>query len=451
MAGRADGTYDLVELDEGEGRALPGTSVWLRARPGMEDHLSPATLRRLLVAYAGLLPTRVVLRSRGQEEQLAGRPLPWLDRTDAELRAVASELLGEDPLDVLPLALPAAGLTGLAAVLPGSPSPTARQRSRVYLKRMLLSDGLDGLLPDWAFFVRVVVDAEALQPTAARESLVQDEVLDAVRDGLGAALRTWLVGLARDDSARLQRLVRVHALALKAVAVHDPELLALFAPWLPMETTLGTMTLRELAGRSGTVRYAATTDLFSQVAQVAAAEGVCVVNAGYTYDEDLLVRLPGVLPGVAVQRVDASDLLAWSTRSTRPTGRLPTRWRSGPAPCSRRSPAESTCGCSPLPRCPVSTRRAMRRASPARSTNRAASRTASGAASSTASRLPRSGRATPSWCSTCARPWSAGWPTPPWAPSSGRPSRCCTCRRCCWGGTRCAARRRACSRRRSSV
>jgi len=175
---------------------------------------------------------------------------------------------------------------------------------------MLLSDGLEGLLPDWAFFVRVVIDSDALRPTASREALVQDEVLDGVREGLGTALRVWLTRLAKDEPLRLQRLVRVHALALKALAVHDAELLALFVPWLPMETTLGRMSLGEVAARSGTVRYAATVDAFMQVAQVAAAEGVCLVNAGYTYDEELLLRLPAVLPGVAVQRVEPADLLS---------------------------------------------------------------------------------------------------------------------------------------------
>jgi molecular chaperone HtpG len=308
--GRGDGTYDLVELPAGTGRTQPGTTVWLRARPGAEGHLEPGRVRELLVSYAGLLPVRLVLRTADGDEELAGRPLPWVDRDEDGLHEVARGLLGEPALDVLPLSLPAAGLTGLAAVLPVSPSPTARQRSRVYLKRMLLSDGLEGLLPDWAFFVRVVVDADAVRPTASREGLVQDEVLDAVREGLDVALRAWLSGLARHEPLRLQRLVRVHALALKALAVHDPELLALFVPWLPMETTLGRMSLGEVAGRSGTVRYAATVDAFAQVAQVASAEGVCLVNAGYTYDEELLLRLPAVLPGVAVQRVEPADLLA---------------------------------------------------------------------------------------------------------------------------------------------
>ncbi|WP_324278218.1 HSP90 family protein [Blastococcus brunescens] len=307
--GRSDGTYELRELPEDEGRSRPGTTVWLTARTGFEDHLRPATVRALIRRFAGRLEQPIVLRAAGNDEVIGGGPLPWVGRDDAALLAWSEEELGERFLDAVPLALPAAGLTGVALVLPESPSPAARQRHRVYLKRMLLSDAVDGLLPDWAFFVRAVVDTSALQPLASREGLYEDATLAAVREGLGAALRSWLTGLAERDPVRLQALVRVHALALKALAVHDDELLRLFAPWLPVETTLGRMTLSEVT-RRGPVRYAATKEDFSQMAQVATAEGMCLVNAGYTYDEELLNRLPGVLAGVDVERVEPEDLAA---------------------------------------------------------------------------------------------------------------------------------------------
>ncbi|SFF66945.1 HSP90 family protein [Blastococcus tunisiensis] len=307
--GHSDGTYELRELADGEGRATPGTTVWVTARPGLEDRLHAATVRQLVRRYAGLLARPILLRTSAGEERLAGRPLPWAGQDTERLLAWGEAELGERFLDAVPLGLPAAGLTGVAFVLSTSPSPSSRQRHRVHLKRMLLSDAVDGLLPDWAFFVRVVVDTSALQPLASREGLYEDATLAAVREGLGTALRSWLAGLADRDPQRLQRLVRVHALALKALAVHDDELLRLFAPWLPVDTSLGRMTLTEVMAR-GPVRYAGTAEDFSQMAQVATAESICLVNAGYTYDEELLLRLPDVLPGVDVERVDPEDLAA---------------------------------------------------------------------------------------------------------------------------------------------
>ena len=34
---------------------------------------------------------------------------------------------------------------------------------------MLLAENVEGLLPDWAFFVRAVIDTSELRPTASRE------------------------------------------------------------------------------------------------------------------------------------------------------------------------------------------------------------------------------------------------------------------------------------------
>ena len=39
------------------------------------------------------------------------------------------------------------------------------------------TDTADNLVPEWAFFVRCVVDTDALRPTASRESLYDDEAL----------------------------------------------------------------------------------------------------------------------------------------------------------------------------------------------------------------------------------------------------------------------------------
>lgn len=307
--GRSDGTYDLRELADGDGRSRPGTTVWLTARAGFEQHLREDTVRRLISHYAGLLAQPVVLRTVGGDEVIGGGDLPWVGRSAAELVSWAEAEFDQRFLDAVPLALPAAGLTGVALVLPDSPSPAARQRHQVHLKRMLLSQNVDGLLPDWAFFVRVVVDTSALQPLASREALYEDAALLAVREGLGEALRSWLTGLAVDEPDRLRRLVRVHALALKALAVHDDDLLRLFLPWLPVETTQGPMTLGELV-RRGPVRYASTTEDFSQMAQVATAQGLCLVNAGFTYDEELLLRLADVVVDVDVERMDPEDLAA---------------------------------------------------------------------------------------------------------------------------------------------
>ena len=311
--GRSDGSYDLEELPPGVGRTSPGTTVVLSTRAGLDHVTSPGAVLGLARRFVGLSDRAVVVESPSGRTTVGGQPLPWVAAAQLDpgsertrLLEIGEELLGDRFLDAVPLHLPAAGLTGVAFVLASSPSPTARQGHRVHLRRMLLSDSVVGLTPDWAFFARVVIDADSLRPLASREGLYEDETLAAVREAIGAALRSWLVRLADHEPERLRALMRVHVLALKSLAVHDDELLGLFAGWLPIETSLGRMTLQEAAARSPQLRYAETTETFHQLAQVAAAQGALIVNAGYTYDAELVRRLPHVLAGVDVSALDAA-------------------------------------------------------------------------------------------------------------------------------------------------
>jgi molecular chaperone HtpG len=174
---------------------------------------------------------------------------------------------------------------------------------------MLLAESAEKLLPDWAFFVRCVVNAEDLNPTASREAFHDDEKLEAAREALGGCLRAYLVRLAEQDPDRLQELIALHHLSIKALAVEDDEFFGLFMDWLPFETSLGETTFRELRAKGGPIRYAPTVDQFRQLAHVAAAEGLRVVNAGYTFDRDLLEKYGELHPEATVERVDPAEFV----------------------------------------------------------------------------------------------------------------------------------------------
>jgi molecular chaperone HtpG len=234
---------------------------------------------------------------------------PWLatDRARA-LRDYAREHVGIDPFDMVELSVPEAGLVGVAYILPVPSNPTARGGHRVYLKRMLLSENATGLLPEWAFFARCVVDTSELRPTASREALYEDGLLESVRDAIGDQLRGWLVRLAARDPRRLAEFLDIHRLGVKALALHDDEMLRLVDQWLPVETNVGQLTLAEFRARHGVLRYSPTLDEFRQLAGLAAAQDVALINGGYVYDTDIIERLPLVDNSIRVERLDPSDL-----------------------------------------------------------------------------------------------------------------------------------------------
>lgn len=304
--GSADGTFRVTEIDDD----LPiGTSVHLVPRFDADELLRPAAVHELATTFGEFLPVRVTIDAPGGDIDVTREP-PFLDPA-ADVEAAVQygrDLLGAAPLDVIPLSEPATGTQGLAYVLPFAPPPGARQATRMYLGRMLLSERVDDVLPDWAFFVRAVVDSTGLAPTASRESLVEDTALEHVREQLGAGIRRWVLELGLREPHRLAQFVAVHEVGLKSLVRHDEELARFITRWLTVETTHGTLRIGELVERYPHVRYAQTVDEFRQVAGISPSDEV-LVNGGYLYDADLIRLLPDLYPQVTVEKVDVTGEL----------------------------------------------------------------------------------------------------------------------------------------------
>ncbi|MFJ2813979.1 HSP90 family protein [Streptomyces sp. NPDC087294] len=306
-----DGSYTVRTLPQ-EARPEPGTTVHLVARAGAGEWLSADRVLALARDFGALLPYDV----RVGEEAVTDLPAPW-DRAYASpadrrvaLARHCHERFGFTPLDSIELDVPLAGIRGVAYVLPSAVSPARRATHRVHLKGMLLTERAEQLLPDWAFFVRCVLDTDSLRPTASREALYEDETLAAVREALGERIRSWLTALAAGDPQRLSAFLAVHHLGVKSLARHDPEMLRTMLPWLPFETTDGQLSLEEFARRHPVVHFTRSVEEFRQVAPIASAQGVGVVNGGYTYDSELVEALPSVRPGTVVAELDADTVTA---------------------------------------------------------------------------------------------------------------------------------------------
>jgi molecular chaperone HtpG len=313
--GYADGRYSLRVL-AASARSEPGTTVTLVPRPGAEEWFGATRVAQLARHYGSLLRYPVTLDDGGTSVPITDTPPVWdrayasaLARREA-LVAYAQQTFNIVPLDVIDLDLPVVGLRGVAFVSPSPVHPSRTAGHRVHLRGMLLSDEASQLLPEWAFFVRCVVDTDSLRPTASREALYEDETLAAVRDALGERLRDWLAQLAASDPGTLNRFLAVHHLAVKALARYDDQLLRMLLPWLPFETTDGSVTLDEFARAHPTIMVTQTVEEFRQVASIASAAGLAVVNGGYTYDRELVHRLPEIRPHVAVLDLDPQTVTA---------------------------------------------------------------------------------------------------------------------------------------------
>lgn len=252
--GRDDGTYSVALSPQP--RAEPGTDVALRPRGSAADLLSAEVVERLASSYASYLPVDLVVETAGGPVIAAGRRFPWEGGGRDAALSLGEVVVGARPLDVVDLSDPVSGVRGQAFVLP-HPTGT-RGGHRLYAKRMLVGESLPDVLPDWAFFVRAVLDTERLALTASRESLADDDVLGQTRARLGDQLKCWLLRMARTDRARAQEFFGVHHLG--------------------------------------------------QVAAIARAEDIAVLNAGYAYDRTILERWVARTDGLEAVRLEPEHL-----------------------------------------------------------------------------------------------------------------------------------------------
>lgn len=305
--GSAEGTYTLSEIRTERG---PGMTLYLRSRPGTEGIFQPHHMKQLIRHYGGLLPVPISFKAGGPEELLTSPALPWetkglsYQESREHVLRMGERLFGERFADYIPVEAPAGALSGIGFVLGHRAAPNSPRRHRAYLKRMLLTERADNLLPNWAYFVRCLVNAESLRPTASREAFYEDATLALVRDQLGEAIRDWIVRLAEEEPSRLDRFVSIHFEALKALATVDDDFFRIIIDVLPFETNEGVMSIGRLRRDEETIRYTPDRDTFRQIGPIARAQGLRLVDAGYSYDDDLLARLPLLAPPTKVDRVD---------------------------------------------------------------------------------------------------------------------------------------------------
>lgn len=311
--GRPDGTYKISPLPEGLELEI-GTQLHLRCKQGAETYFRPERVEELLYHFGSLLPEQIWLSVEDECWQINEEPAPWRvqyeskeEQKDVWLEYGKEELETEF-FDCIPIQTPNGDVEGLAYILPYSPSPSSRRTHRIYLKNMMLTEHAEHLLPDWAFFVRCVLNVERLQPTASREGFFENEALFEAQEQIGQCLRDYLLQLAEESPQRMQKLIYLHDLSLKALALQDNEFYQEFIEWFPFETTLGNMTLEDYRADYPVIQYTVRLDQFRQIARIAAAQSMCVINGSYIYDADLLGRLPQIFPDTQLELVDAANL-----------------------------------------------------------------------------------------------------------------------------------------------
>lgn len=304
--GRGDGTYTVRAL---EAAHAPGTRLYLKIKDSHSHLCTPRMLEQWFTHYGEYLPIPIELTAGGKSTRITNQEAPWSHgglplMNQAALWEAGTRYFGAEFIDMVPLRSVKGGLEGVAFISGQSRSMHAKPQHRLFLKGMLLSDQTEGLAPDWAVFVNIVANTTKLQPTASRESLVESPLLDETREEIGLCILAYLRRLAESDGDKLAMLIQTHHLALKSLALEDDDVLRFIAPWFQFETSMGRLNFEEIR-RQESPQYSTSLNRYRQLAPVAAAEGQCLINAGYVFDADLMAALAAEFPEVGLESVSA--------------------------------------------------------------------------------------------------------------------------------------------------
>ncbi|OUN00140.1 MAG: hypothetical protein BAA02_03015 [Paenibacillaceae bacterium ZCTH02-B3] len=110
--------------------------------------------------------------------------------------------------------------------------------------------------------------------------------------------------IAAENRELFEKILSIHYQSIKLVANEDSELYELFIPYLKFETSYGEMEMSAIAGQVDTLYVTATVDEFRQIARVAKAQQILVVNGGYQYDFGLLMKASEVWEQLKVEVLD---------------------------------------------------------------------------------------------------------------------------------------------------
>ncbi len=297
-----------------------GTQVTVTLAANQTAFLDSRLIRQTVRRYADFLPFPIRLNGLGPINAVNApwRQPDWSDPAtrEASLTTFLSQRYADSPLLVIPVELtqPSAqgGLFVAARYAPGA---QAGGTLDLFQARMCIRSNDRELLPEWARFVRGVVDCPELQPTAARDNVLRDATYHALRQALGEVIVVALLDLAARDRPRFLQLCDWRHDAIKGMAAQHPEFGAAVLDHLPFETNQGQLNLPDYLARQPPAdngkrplyffTHEADANQFYALCQ---AHALLAINAGRPFDETLLRRYASQHPeAVELKPLDRLD------------------------------------------------------------------------------------------------------------------------------------------------
>ena len=304
--------YDLKTVDD----APIGTQVKLLVKPSVAYLLNESVLVSAIQHYADFLPIPVHVNGSSMAVNAIHPPWEAIDPDIATQDYIARKFAMEHPLAVIPLHDHKIDLGHDSITIPMRgflfipPSSTASIQEygdlSIYIRRMFICENQRDLLPNWARFVRGVIDCPALEPTASREELRREEMYLLVQQALEQQLSAGLHELARTDNVRWKQIVRGHRDVIMGWAVKNNDFFEHIASIVTFRTTRGHLTLPDYLALTDDAVYYVTHDMDNKQEQMLGEGfGMPVLDASRFGEIGFLQKYVDYHPRVKLAQMDS--------------------------------------------------------------------------------------------------------------------------------------------------
>jgi molecular chaperone HtpG len=245
---RSDGRSGFA-VEEAMAEAAPrGTAVILHLRDDAKEFLDGFRLRQIARSYSDHIAVPILLQGEkqadGETKEDAAEPKapeqinqasalwtrPKSEITDEQYKEFYHHVAHAFDEPWARLHVQAEGVVSYQALLfvPGSRpfdlyDPEHRQGVKLYVKRVFITDDLEGLMPRYLRFVRGVVDSEDLQLNVSRETLQHSAVLARIRKDLVKRLLDELGRRAKAEDGDYAGFIDQFGAVLKEGLYEDHE------------------------------------------------------------------------------------------------------------------------------------------------------------------------------------------------------------------------------------
>lgn len=234
-------------------RPAPGTTVTLHLKDEYRSWAeADEQITKAIKEFADFLPIPIFVNAAATRCNVINAA--WFDASPEHeaVELALEEYFGEAPLDTIPIRVESPiSISGALYVTPQHvPGFNDAATVMVTVRRMVISRRVQGLLPQWASFLRGCLELHDCSPTASREDLVRNESFQRVRGELERLLFAHFDHIATREPQRMQAILHWHRYTLAGAALEHRSLRDLLRQVYQLPTSQGQLTIDQILERS---------------------------------------------------------------------------------------------------------------------------------------------------------------------------------------------------------